>query len=91
MSHATAHDGTAEITQMINQIAEFFGSYPAQEAEEGIELHIRDFWDPRMRRQLATLLAAGGSGLSPLARAGATRVFTTPAPVLPPAPGCDGG
>lgn len=83
-------DSTAEIIRMANQIADFFRPYTREEAVEGVELHIRDFWDPRMRRDLAHLLAGGGEGLSDLAREGATRVFTAPeAP--PPAPGCDAG
>jgi formate dehydrogenase subunit delta len=85
------HDSTEEITRMVNQMADFFRPYPAEEAEEGIELHIRDFWDPRMRRELARVLEGGGGELTPLARAGAIRVFTKPAPVPAPDPGCDAG
>ena len=85
-----SHDSTDELVRMANQIADFFRPYPAEEADAGIDTHIRDFWDPRMRRQLAAHLAAGGAGLSDLARAGAVRVFTSPAPAAPPAPGCDG-
>ncbi|TPE50778.1 formate dehydrogenase subunit delta [Amaricoccus solimangrovi] len=84
-------DSTAEIIRMANQIADFFRPYPAAEAEEGVELHIRDFWDPRMRRELAHVLEQDGEGLSDLARAGAIRVFRTPEPGTVPAPGCDAG
>lgn len=85
------HDSTEEITRMVNQMADFFRPYPAEEAEKGIELHIRDFWDPRMRLELAQVLEGGGGELSDLARAGATRVFTKPAPAPAPDPGCDAG
>lgn len=83
-------DGTAEIIRMANQIADFFRSYPEAEAEEGVEHHIRDFWDPRMRRELAHVLEKEPAALSDLARAGATRVFRAPEPAAP-APGCDAG
>ncbi|MER2507929.1 formate dehydrogenase subunit delta [Amaricoccus sp.] len=87
----TRIDATEELVRMTNQIADFFRAYPEEEAEHGIELHIRDFWEPRMRRALHHHLATGGDGLSDLARAGATRVFTDTAPISPPPPGCDGG
>ncbi|MFO1105524.1 MAG: formate dehydrogenase subunit delta [Amaricoccus sp.] len=71
-------DGTEELVRMANQIADFFRAYPPEEAEAGIEDHIRDFWDPRMRRALAAHLAGGGAGLDPLARAGAARAVPAP-------------
>lgn len=80
-------DQDDELVRMVNQIADFFRAYPPEEAEHGIELHIRDFWEPRMRRALALRLAAGGAGLSDLARAGATRVFAEPTPLAPPRDG----
>jgi formate dehydrogenase subunit delta len=63
-----------DIARMANQIAGFFAAYPHDEAVAGVARHIRDFWDPRMRARLADLMAAGGDGLSPLAREGAARV-----------------
>jgi formate dehydrogenase subunit delta len=55
-----------EIVRMANEIAAFFNSYPHDEAVEGISQHIRDFWDPRMRRAIAERLGE----LTPLAREG---------------------
>lgn len=72
------NDGTAELVRMANQIADFFRAYPPEDAEAGIAEHIRDFWDPRMRRALAAHLAAGGAGLAPLAQAGAARACAAP-------------
>ncbi len=66
---------TGDIVRMANQIAAFHGAYPPGEAEEGVARHIRDFWEPRMRRALAEHLAAGGEGLDPLAAAGARRAL----------------
>ncbi|MFT3973496.1 MAG: formate dehydrogenase subunit delta [Amaricoccus sp.] len=60
-----------EIVRMANDIANFFVAYPHEEAVAEIAQHIRDFWDPRMRRAMSEHLAAGGEGLEPLARAGA--------------------
>ena len=60
-----------EIVRMANDIAAFYTPYPHDEAVTDIAQHIRDFWDPRMRRAMAEHIAMGGAGLSPLARAGA--------------------
>jgi formate dehydrogenase subunit delta len=56
----------ADMTRMANQIAAFFNAYPRDEAVAGIRTHIRDFWEPRMKRMLAEHIAVGGEGLSPL-------------------------
>jgi formate dehydrogenase subunit delta len=55
-----------DMTRMANQIAAFFEAYPRPEALEGIARHIKNFWDPRMRKKLAEHIAKGGEGLSPL-------------------------
>jgi formate dehydrogenase subunit delta len=55
-----------DMIRMANQIAAFFEAYPRGEALEGIAKHIKSFWDPRMRKQLADYMAQGGEGLSPL-------------------------
>jgi formate dehydrogenase subunit delta len=49
-----------------NQIALFFASYPHDEAVAGVADHFKKFWEPRMRVQLETYLAAGGAGLHEL-------------------------
>ncbi len=59
------------LVHMVNQIADFFKSYPEDEAIAGVENHLRQFWDPRMRAQLAKHLDAGGAGLSPISLAAA--------------------
>lgn len=50
-----------------NQIALFFSSYPHDEAVVGVANHLRQFWEPRMRRQIVSYVAEGGAGLSELA------------------------
>lgn len=56
-----------DVVRMANQIADFYGPYPHDEAVKGIAEHINKSWDPRMRRELLDLLAAGGhKSLKPL-------------------------
>ena len=61
------------LVRMANQIADFFKAQPEEDALAGASNHIRMFWDPRMRAKMAEHLAAGGEGLSPLARAAVGR------------------
>ena len=57
------------LVQMANDIGHFFAAEPQRtDAIAGIASHIQRFWDPRMRRQIAAHLAAGGAGLEDLAR-----------------------
>ncbi|MCR9072880.1 MAG: formate dehydrogenase subunit delta [Alphaproteobacteria bacterium] len=69
-----------DIVRMANQIADFHRSYPEEEAVAGVAQHIRDFWDPRMRADLAELLAREETGFNDLARAGARRVVAEDRP-----------
>lgn len=67
------HDPAAKLTRMANQIGTFFahqvrGPGEHDAAVEAIVKHLKDFWDPRMRRQIRAHLAAGGAGLDPLVR-----------------------
>lgn len=56
------------LVRMANRIGQFFESMPdADEASREIALHLRKFWEPRMRQALlAHLDARGGEGLSPV-------------------------
>lgn len=56
------------LVYMANQIGKFFASQGADQAVSGTADHIRKFWDPRMRREIAAHLAAGGEGLDPPVR-----------------------
>lgn len=58
-----------KMVMMANQIATFFATQPGNGQAEKIAAHINDFWEPRMRTQLLAHAAAGGDGLSDLARA----------------------
>ncbi len=59
-----------DIVRMANQISDFFKAYSHDLAVKETATHIRNFWDPRMRRQLFEHLAAGGQGLSEIAHGG---------------------
>jgi formate dehydrogenase subunit delta len=54
---------------MANQISRFFASQGTDQAAAGVAGHIADFWDPRMRARIRALVASGGEGLDPIARA----------------------
>jgi formate dehydrogenase subunit delta len=44
------------LIRMANRIAEFFQAMPERaEAVEGVAIHLRRFWEPRMRQQLRSL------------------------------------
>jgi len=52
-----------KLVHMANQIATFFRSQPGDDAAERVAAHLRDYWDPRMRDELARHVEAGGKGL----------------------------
>jgi formate dehydrogenase subunit delta len=65
---------------MINQIESFFASEDDRElAIEGIRNHVRRFWEPRMRRIIMAHVAAGGTGVGPLAMEAVRRLDPVPA------------
>jgi len=55
------------MVHMANQIAQFFASYPHDEAVAGVTDHFKSFWEPRMRKQIIDYVAEGGHGLHALA------------------------
>jgi len=59
------------LTKMANQIARNLAAQGEDAAIAATAQHIRDFWDPRMRKQLAE---AGGEGLDPIACAALDRL-----------------
>ena len=64
------------LIKMANQIGGFFQSMPdAEEGMAGVAQHLRNYWDPRMRRQLiAHCDATAGAGLGDLARAAVAKL-----------------
>jgi len=56
------------LVKMVNEIAVFFdGQDGGRTAVAEILGHLRRFWDPRMRREIADYVERGGSGLRPSA------------------------
>jgi formate dehydrogenase subunit delta len=51
-----------------NNIASFFESEPDRaKGEQAIATHLRNFWEPRMRREILRYLdESGGTGLKPI-------------------------
>ena len=65
----SANRSADRLVQMANDIGHFFAAESKRaDAIAGIAGHIQRFWDPRMRRQIAAHLAAGGAGLDELTR-----------------------
>lgn len=57
------------LIRMANRIGQFFEAMPERdEALEGIALHLKKFWDPRMRRQFMELIDSGAPGVSEIVR-----------------------
>jgi formate dehydrogenase subunit delta len=67
------------MVHMANQIAIFFASYPHDEAVAGVTDHFKQFWEPRMRRQIIDYVAHGGAGLHELAIEAVKRLAPVPA------------
>jgi formate dehydrogenase subunit delta len=53
---------------MANQVAEFFVVYPEEQGSAEVAKHLRNFWDPRMRRQLQEYADRSGDDMHPLLR-----------------------
>ena len=63
------------LVTMANDIAHFFAVESDRvKAADSVARHLKQFWDPRMRRRILAHLAAGGAGLEPLAAAGVRRL-----------------
>ena len=62
-------DEFRDIKRMANQIATAFQTYPEEQAVKETANHIKSFWDPRMRRQLAEIIAKDETALNPIALA----------------------
>lgn len=63
-----------KLVLMANQIARNLAINGEEAATAGTAVHITEFWDPRMKRMIHEHLAAGGEGLSPIAKAALERV-----------------
>ena len=54
----------SNLIKMANDIGSFFKSEPDRTlAISGIEQHIRNFWEPRMRKEIVEYIENGGTDL----------------------------
>lgn len=54
----------SNLIKMANDIGSFFQSEPDRVlAIQGIEQHIRNFWEPRMRKEILEYVEKGGADL----------------------------
>lgn len=54
----------SNLIKMANNIGAFFKSEPDREtAIHGVEQHMKNFWEPRMRTQIIDYVEKGGSDL----------------------------
>ncbi len=50
------------LVRMANRIGDFFAAMPdQQEAIDDIAIHLRKFWEPRMRRRIYQMLDSGAA------------------------------
>lgn len=58
------------LVRMVNQIGVFFETMPDRtEALQELAMHLKKFWDPRMRKALLELIESnGGDGISDVVR-----------------------
>lgn len=68
-----------KLVYMANQIATFFKSQPGDDQVARVAAHLGDFWEPRMIDALRAHVAAGGTGLDPMAKAALELLETAPA------------
>ncbi|WP_313804208.1 formate dehydrogenase subunit delta [Sphingobium sp.] len=61
---------------MANQIARNVAALGEDEAVALTAEHIRDFWDPAMKKRIGALAAARPEALSPIAAAAIKRIVT---------------
>jgi formate dehydrogenase subunit delta len=60
---------------MANDIGGFFATMPDhEEAVTAMALHLRNFWEPRMRREIIAHANNGGADLIPIAREAIARL-----------------
>jgi formate dehydrogenase subunit delta len=57
------------LIKMANEIGGFFGQLPRAEAISSTAAHLRNFWEPRMRREIIEYARSDGHELQELVRA----------------------
>jgi formate dehydrogenase subunit delta len=57
------------LIKMANEIGGFFGQMPRETAISSTAAHLKNFWEPRMRRQIIDYARIDGGELHEVARA----------------------
>tara|TARA_R110000868_G_scaffold113679_4_gene304940 strand:+ start:2562 stop:2777 length:216 start_codon:yes stop_codon:yes gene_type:complete len=65
----------ANLVRMANQIADFYAPYTEAETIEGVAIHLKKFWDPRMRDRLIALSRTPDAQLRPVIAAAIERLI----------------
>ena len=60
--------GSQHLAQMANDIGDFFRAQPRGDAVAGIANHLKSYWTPKMRAQLAAQVQHGDIALDELPR-----------------------
>ena len=70
------------LVKMANQIGDFFAAYPDRdEVTKSIAVHLKNSWDPRMRRQIIQHVdQTGGADLKELVREAVLTLEMGPVP-----------
>jgi formate dehydrogenase subunit delta len=58
-----SHD---KLVRMANQIATFFESQPGEDQAARVAAHLKDYWAPTMRAELARFVRQGDPEVTPL-------------------------
>lgn len=68
------------LIKMANEIGGFFGQMPREEAISATAVHLKNFWEPRMRREIIEYAERDGAELHEIVRAAVRRLAAPPAP-----------
>jgi formate dehydrogenase subunit delta len=63
-----------KLAYMANQIGKFYARQPHDAAVAAVELHLRRFWDPRMRDTIVAHVGDSGLILDPIVREAVERL-----------------
>lgn len=65
----------SNLIKMANNIGSFFNSEPDRElAIQGVEQHLKNFWEPRMRKQIVAYCQGGGNELNDIVAEAVKRI-----------------
>ena len=66
------------LIKMANEIGGFFGQLPREDAISSTAAHLKNFWEPRMRREIIEYAQRDGSELHELVRAAVLSLAPSP-------------